>query len=176
MPRHAIIFAVIALLLGLGVTGVSIWGIVESIRGTEEQIPDFWDTTLDVQNRTATISNLLKNVNASMSTINPGITTILNVANEGTSVLVGHKQLCWSNYVFLILISISHAVVGLIERETNETISVDGLTNSLEPLQAQVQDVLRAVGSIVRFIDRQIVRVSELCGDTLMIWCLQHVR
>ena len=100
LPWHAIIFAVVTLLIGLGAVGVSIWGMVESIMNTDDQIPDFWDSTLAVRDRTKQISTLLTNVNTSMNAINPGITAMTAAIDEGRRVLECGGMRVYQSVVF----------------------------------------------------------------------------
>lgn len=178
LPWHAIIFAVVTLLIGLGAVGVSIWGMVEGIMNTDDQIPDFWDSTLAVRDRTKQISTLLTNVNTSMNAINPGITAMTAAIDEGNRVsslgaYVSIRVLCFlykcrcnegalqAQTFNMYPPSPTHTVAELISKETNETISVNTLNDGLTALQGDISNVLRIVGSVIHLIDRQIVHV---CG------------
>ncbi|KAL6774178.1 hypothetical protein ACKKBG_A24050 [Auxenochlorella protothecoides x Auxenochlorella symbiontica] len=140
-PRHAILFIVFTLLLGLAVVGVSAWGMALSIQSTKDQIPGFWAVVDDINSNATAIQGYLANINSSVLVITPGLNVIVDEAAT---------------------------LVSLIAEEANVTVSTSDIRNTAQSLVTELGEVGNSISSVTSFVYTDIVqRVTRLYGNSV---------
>ncbi|KFM26427.1 hypothetical protein F751_2644 [Auxenochlorella protothecoides] len=129
-PRHAILFIVFTLLLGLAVVGVSAWGMALSIQSTKDQIPGFWAVVDDINSNATAIQGYLANINSSVLVITPGLNVIVDEAAT---------------------------LVSLIAEEANVTVSTSDIRNTAQSLVTELGErVTRLYGNSVWTVTQRV--------------------